>query len=111
LETNPWLRVELDESVHVRTVGILGREDAPYDSRKRLKGSEIRVGNSTNPTGNPSCGVIVDTGGFYDCDLWGQYVFLRNTLGTAMNLNIGEMGVWSEKNISPEGVASQSSTS
>lgn len=69
------------------------------------------MGNSTDPTENPSCGVIVDTGGFYDCDLWGKYVFLRNTLDTKMYLNIGEMGIWSEKNISPQGVASQSSTS
>jgi len=41
--------------------------------------SELLVGNSTTPTDNPSCGVVVDDGGFYDCDLWGRYVTLRRT--------------------------------
>jgi len=97
--------------VHVRTIVIIGRSKSPYDSRTRLAGSELRVGNSTDPTANPSCDVVVDAGGFYDCDLWGQYVFLRHTGGNNLYLNIGEISIWSQKNISPNGVASQSSES
>ena len=60
VHVNPWIQVQLDEVVHVRTVVIVNREDM---ASNKLIGSEIRVGNLTDPKdANPSCGVVVDEG-------------------------------------------------
>jgi len=104
---NPWIEVQLDEVVHVRTVVIVNREEY---NRHLLVGSEIRVGNLTDlKHANPSCGVSVDEGGVYDCDLWGSVVILRRATNDFANYHVAEIAVFAEKNIAPNGVASQQS--
>ena len=61
-EVNPSFTVDLEGVYHVRLIAVTS---AHYD---QLNPSELLVGNSTDPTENPSCGVIVKQGGFYDCD-------------------------------------------
>jgi len=70
---------------HVQMIAVINRKDFAH----RLVGSQLLVGNSTDYATNPSCGVVVDTGGFYGCDLWGRYVALRRASGVIDNYNIG----------------------
>jgi len=58
---------------------------------------------------NPSCGVVVDEGGIYDCDLWGSVVTLRRATLVNDWYHVAEIAVFAEKNIAPKGVASQES--
>jgi len=102
-ETNPQITVDLGEVYHVLMIAVINREDCCQD---RLVGSELRVGNSTDPLDNSSCGVVVDDGGFYDCDLWGRYVTLRRATSVQDYFNVAEIGVWAQRNICPRGVAS-----
>ena len=97
------MTVDLEDVYHVQMIAVINREDIVHD---KLAGSELRVGNSTDPLDNPSCGVVVDDGGFYDCDRWGRYVTLRRTTDLFEVLNVGEISVWAQKNICPKGVAS-----
>jgi len=95
--------VDLEAVHHVQMIAVINREDC---CPERLAGSELRVGNSTDPLENLSCGVVVDDGGFYDCDLWGRYVTLRVAKNAKTYLQVGEISVWEHKNICPRGVAS-----
>jgi len=96
--------VDLGAVYHVNTIGVIQREFG--NVADRLIGSELRLGNSTTPTENPGCGVSVDDGGFYDCDLWGRYATLRRASLLFEKFHAGEIGVWPQKNICPLGVAS-----
>ena len=59
---HPHINVDLEAVYHVNFIAVTG------SSYNKMKGSELRVGNFTDPTQNPSCGVTVDTAGFFDCD-------------------------------------------
>jgi len=109
-EKNPWFRVKLDGVHHVKMISVTNRSDCCQD---RLKTSELLVGNSTTPTDNPVCeNAVVDEGGFYDCDLWGEYVFVRRVTPktTDSPYNLCEISVWGDRNIAPLGLASMQTT-
>ena len=74
----PWLTVDLGDVFRVRMIAVLNQEKNTSNAWK-LGPSELRVGNSTNPDENESCGVTVMDWGFYDCRLKGRYVTLRRT--------------------------------
>jgi len=95
--------VDLEAVYHVLMIAVINRENMLYE---KLAGSELRVGNSTDPLDNLSCGVVVDDGGFYDCDVWGRYVTLRRTTNVNDYFHVAEISVWAQKNICPKGVAS-----
>ena len=80
----------------------------------RLNNSEVRVGNTpttdkASASANPSCGVIVNDSGFFDCNLSGRYVTLRRFSNLNAEYHFAELAVWAQKNICPKGVASMSS--
>ena len=102
-EVNPQVTVDLGDVYHVLMIAVINRENK---NQGRLAGSELLVGNSTNPLGNPSCGVVVDDGGFYDCNLWGRYVTLRRTTSVNEGFHVAEISLWEQRNICPKGVAS-----
>jgi len=79
-------------------------------SASTLGPSELRVGNSTNPDQNPSCGVTVMDGGFFDCRLKGRYVTLRRTSTLNAFYHFAEISVWADQNICPLGTATMSTT-
>ncbi|KAJ8354159.1 hypothetical protein SKAU_G00217260 [Synaphobranchus kaupii] len=56
-ETNPWWRVDLQQSHNITSVAITNREDCCSD---RINGAEIHIGNSLENNGNdnPMCAVI-----------------------------------------------------
>jgi len=87
------------------------REQAGFNSiMNSIEGSEFRVGNLTDPTGNPQCDhEFVGDGGFFKCDLWGDTftIFKPTTGGVVDWLWVGEVSVWSDKNICPKGKADQ----
>ena len=107
-EPQPWIRIRLDAPFRVRTVVIANRKNC---CSERIAGSEIRIGNQTDTNANPSCAVVVNDGGVYDCDLRGDIVIIRRATAANDIYNIMEIAIWSDKNICPKGVASQSSTS
>jgi len=96
--------VDLGAVYHVNTIGVFNREIVTKEIL--MIGSELRLGNSTTPTENPGCGVSVDDSGFYDCDLWGRYATLRRASLLDDFFVADEIGVWTQKNICPLGVAS-----
>jgi len=106
---NPWFTVDLGDVFSVRMIAVLNQESNTASADK-LGPSELRVGNSTNPDENQSCGVTVMDGGFYDCRLKGRYVTLRRTSTSASSYHFAEMSVWAEQNICPRGTATLSST-
>jgi len=101
-EANAWLYVELAEVSHVRTIAFKTDEttNVAYD---KIRGSTLRVGNSTTITDNPSCGHTINDAGYHDCDLWGKYVGIHRS--TANQLIICELSVYADKNIAPIGTA------
>ena len=102
-EVHPSVTVDLEAVFHVQMIAVINRGDNNYG---RIKTSELRVGNSTDPLENPPCDVVVNDGGFYDCDLWGQYVTLRRVHTKDRPFHVGEISVWAQKNICPKGIAS-----
>jgi len=91
-------------------IAVLNREFYQDGTTDRLENSEFRVGNdTTTPTANPSCGLTVMDGGFYDCKLWGRYVTLRRFSTINTDYHMGEISVWGRKNICPRGTATMSS--
>ncbi|XP_030609374.1 pentraxin fusion protein-like [Archocentrus centrarchus] len=70
-ETNPWWRVDLQQSFRITAVKITNRGDC---CAERLDGAEIRIGNSleNNGNNNPRCASIsrIKTGktSTYQCD-------------------------------------------
>uniref|UniRef100_A0A3Q0QTZ4 Fucolectin tachylectin-4 pentraxin-1 domain-containing protein n=1 Tax=Amphilophus citrinellus TaxID=61819 RepID=A0A3Q0QTZ4_AMPCI len=70
-ETNPWWRVDLQQSFRITAVKITNRGDC---CAERLDGAEIRIGNSleNNGNNNPRCASIshINTGqtSTYQCD-------------------------------------------
>jgi len=103
-ETRPFLRIEFDKVIWVRTIYIANSEDNP----DLMVGSQFLVGNSTDIDSNLACPVAVDDGGLYGCDLWGRYLYFTNP-GT-QKLLACEIAVYSDRNITPFGTASQEST-
>jgi len=87
--------------------GVINR----FDLQSRLGVVEFRVGNSTTVTDNPTCDVDITDGGFYECDLWGSYVFISRKVSFNEYLNLGEITIWGDKNIAPLGTASMQTTS
>ncbi|KAM4688886.1 uncharacterized protein O3C94_006985 [Discoglossus pictus] len=55
-DSNPWWKVDLKQSYKVQTIVVANRQDCCSD---RLKGAEVRVGNSPD-NDNPVCGTITD---------------------------------------------------
>jgi len=60
---------------------------------------------TTPADANPSCGVIVNESGFFDCDLWGSVVTIRRFTQNTAPYNLSQISVWVGKNVSPKGVA------
>ena len=106
---NPWLTIDLGAIYNVRMIAVLNQE-IRTDLAWKLGPSELRVGNSTNPDQNPSCGVTVMDGGFYNCRLKGRYVTLRRTSAVVENYHLAEISVWADQNICSRGTATLSST-
>lgn len=92
--------------MHVRSISFITRQDC---CTARVKSSQFHVGNSTSVTRNPTCGPKVDNSGFYDCDLWGNWVFLRRYTRNYDYYNNVELAVWTQRNVGPYGIASQDS--
>ena len=105
---NPWLTCDLGEVYSIRMIAVLNQEWAPTEAWK-IGPSELRVGNSTNPDENESCGVTVTEGGFFDCRLKGRYVTLRRTSAINEHWHFAEISVWADQNICPRGTATLSS--
>jgi len=93
---------------------VTNRENGANSLVTRLNNSEVRVGNNpasdkASATANPSCGVVVNDSGFFDCNLRGRYVTLRRFSNLNAEYHFAEIAVWTQKNICPKGVASMSS--
>ena len=86
----------------MRTIAFKTDEttNVAYD---KIRGSTLRVGNSTTITDNPSCRHTINDAGYHDCDLWGKYVGIHRS--TANQLIICELSVYADKNIAPIGTA------
>ena len=104
---NPWIEVDLEDVYHVKMIAVTNTEYVGLFYR--LIGSELLVGNSTDHATNPSCGVVVDDGGFFECDLWGRYVTLRRANTVNDHYHVAQISVWGERNICPKGTVTQSS--
>ena len=79
---NPFITIDLGEVFHVQMIAVLNREDTNPQIALRLGTSELRVGDNPASTlasanANPSCGVVVNDSGLFDCNLKGRYVTLR----------------------------------
>jgi len=107
-EVDPYLNVELAEVTHVRTI-LFMNDQTDGTSRAKISGATLHVGNSTTVTSNPSCGVTVEAGGYYECDLWGVYVGITLTTSGG-DIGVCELAVHNAKNVVPLGIISQSST-
>ncbi|KAM4028689.1 uncharacterized protein ACNLHF_024000 [Anomaloglossus baeobatrachus] len=71
---DPWWRVDLTQTYNVTLVVLTNRQDC---CKERLKGAEVRVGNSPD-NNNPVCGKVTDvssaTLSFYCKGMVGQFV-------------------------------------
>uniref|UniRef100_A0A8C5WL30 Pentraxin (PTX) domain-containing protein n=1 Tax=Leptobrachium leishanense TaxID=445787 RepID=A0A8C5WL30_9ANUR len=77
-DLNPWWRVDLKSKMVIQSVAISNRGDC---CRERMKGAEIRIGNSkeNGGIGNPRCGIVYrmnygETLSFNCREMEGQYV-------------------------------------
>ncbi|XP_033017794.1 uncharacterized protein LOC117053767 isoform X2 [Lacerta agilis] len=118
-EANPWWTVDLREIFDVSSVVITNRGDC---CAERIKGAEIRVGDSDEEGGirNPRCATITSLGlgetKKYDCEgKMGRYVTITIP-GEAKYLTLCEVQVFGHRraptvpNVALKGEASQSST-
>ena len=94
-ETNPWVTVDLQQSMYVNRVRIYNRGEC---CQQRLTNFEIRIGNSATLTSNTVC--VTNQPNFLDfqdftCVMSGRYVSLR-VIGFAI-LNFREFEVYGTK--------------
>ncbi|KAJ8354158.1 hypothetical protein SKAU_G00217250 [Synaphobranchus kaupii] len=114
-ETNPWWRVDLQQSRNITSVAITNREDC---CSERINGAEIHIGNSLENNGNdnPVCAVIpyIPAGQTrtYQCHgMEGRYISIVLP-GKEKYLTLCEVEVKSSaphENVALRGKASQSS--
>ncbi|KAM9353853.1 uncharacterized protein ABDE67_006246 isoform 2-T3 [Symphorus nematophorus] len=124
-DNNPWWRLDLLKTYKINTVTITNRGDC---CRERIKGAEIRIGNSLNDNGNanPRCAVISPpahgTSKTYVCNgMEGRYINIvipgRQEYLTLCEVevtgqpcgNTGPTGLCSDAYIAEGGKATQSS--
>jgi len=104
-EVNPWIQITLPKAIRVRTVVVLNDEVADEGG---LIGSEVRVGGATSPSNaNPSCGVVINEGGIYECNLFGNIVTLRRTTATSNVFKVAEISIWPQTNVANKGVTTE----
>ncbi|XP_018427864.1 PREDICTED: uncharacterized protein LOC108800384, partial [Nanorana parkeri] len=104
----PWWRLDLKQKYKVNIVVVYGRSDCCW---YRMKGLELRVGDSPN-NDNPVCGTITNsniTTTTFCCDgMEGRYISAVIP-GRSELLHLCEVEVYGEPNIARSGVATQSS--